>query len=281
MGSKSSKETTPKKMEPENATSKSTYLVIVDPQVDFHEGGSLAVAGATADSKRLAQFITTNAENIAGISVTMDTHQRLHVGNALYWVNAEGASPAPFTIISSEDITAGKWKASIPENEARAAKYVKDLEAGGQFKVCIWPDHCIAGTAGHNVQLDVMNAIDHWARTTKSAPNFIFKGQNEHTEAYSALKAEVPNEDPSTHLNTAAINLWDSYDRVLFSGEAASHCVNFTCRDFVANRKNAEVVVLSNCTSAVGGFEKAADCFFNDMKATDNVSVMTCDEVTF
>ena len=29
-----------------------TCLLIIDPQVDFHEGGSLAVPGATADSER-------------------------------------------------------------------------------------------------------------------------------------------------------------------------------------------------------------------------------------
>ena len=30
-------------------------LLIIDPQIDFHEGGALAVAGATAD-----RYYTTN-----------------------------------------------------------------------------------------------------------------------------------------------------------------------------------------------------------------------------
>ena len=38
--------------------SKSVILLIIDPQVDFHEGGTLAVTGATADSKRIAAMIT-------------------------------------------------------------------------------------------------------------------------------------------------------------------------------------------------------------------------------
>jgi len=219
--------------------------------------------------------------NIHAISVTMDTHQRLHVGNPLYWVNDAGKHPDPFTIITSEDLAAGTWKASVAENQERAVQYVKDLEGTGKFKVCVWPYHCIAGTPGHNVQADVMAALNQWSSTTMKAPHFIFKGQNAHTEAYSALKAEIPNDDPSTKLDTEAIALWDSYDRVLFCGQAASHCVNFTCRDFVANRKKAEVVVLSDCQSAVGGFEANAKTFFDDMGNTANVSVMACGDVKF
>ena len=32
-------------------------LLIIDPQVDFHEGGSLAISGATADSERITKMI--------------------------------------------------------------------------------------------------------------------------------------------------------------------------------------------------------------------------------
>ena len=49
--------------------------------------------------------------------------------------------------------------------------------------------------------------------------------------------------------------------------QAASHCVNFTCSDFQANAKKAETVVLTDCQSAVGTFEKQAEDFFERMKA--------------
>jgi nicotinamidase-related amidase len=49
-------------------------LLIIDPQVDFHPGGSLAVAGADEDSKRIADFIDNNIDNIDEIYVTLDTH---------------------------------------------------------------------------------------------------------------------------------------------------------------------------------------------------------------
>lgn len=49
-------------------------LLVVDPQVDFHEGGSLAVPGALADSKRIAGVIRDHAEDIDELVVTMDSH---------------------------------------------------------------------------------------------------------------------------------------------------------------------------------------------------------------
>ena len=74
-------------------------LLIIDPQVDFHEGGSLAVSsmklklyfhitiskifplywyikipGATKDAERIAKMINENIDKIDEIYVTMDSH---------------------------------------------------------------------------------------------------------------------------------------------------------------------------------------------------------------
>jgi nicotinamidase-related amidase len=49
-------------------------LLLIDPQIDFHEGGSLAVPGATADSERIAQMISEHGEEIDEIYVTLDSH---------------------------------------------------------------------------------------------------------------------------------------------------------------------------------------------------------------
>ena len=45
-------------------------LFIIDPQNDFHEGGSLAVAGATDDSKRIAELIERHPFEIDHIFVS-------------------------------------------------------------------------------------------------------------------------------------------------------------------------------------------------------------------
>lgn len=52
-----------------------TALLIIDPQVDFHEGGSLGVPGATADTQRLCQFVQQHRDDIDDVFVTLDSHQ--------------------------------------------------------------------------------------------------------------------------------------------------------------------------------------------------------------
>ena len=61
-------------------------LLIVDPQVDFHEGGSLAVPGACADAARIARLIVDHSQDIDEVVVTLDSH---HV-SALVWSRPTG-----------------------------------------------------------------------------------------------------------------------------------------------------------------------------------------------
>jgi hypothetical protein len=86
-----------------------TVLIIVDPQVDFHPGGSLGIPGADEDSARIADLITSKGNAIDEIYVTLDSHHRLHLAHAVCWTNAAGESPAPFTLIKNADIKAGLW----------------------------------------------------------------------------------------------------------------------------------------------------------------------------
>jgi nicotinamidase-related amidase len=51
-----------------------TVLLVIDPQIDFHPGGSLAVPGANEDSERIASLIVENLSNINEIYVTQDSH---------------------------------------------------------------------------------------------------------------------------------------------------------------------------------------------------------------
>merc|ERR1719242_662547 len=171
----------------EAAEKSKVMLVIVDPQVDFHEGGSLAVAGATKDSERLAQWIGREGKKITNITVTLDTHHSYHVGHAEYWQDKEGNKPDPFTLIKSNDlvINGGKWQSAKKEDRARADKYVKALEDTGKFVVCIWPEHCIKGTNGHNVFPALMTALKAWEKETGKQVTYIEKGEHPHTEMYS------------------------------------------------------------------------------------------------
>jgi nicotinamidase/pyrazinamidase len=52
----------------------SRAIVVVDPQPDFFEGGTLPVVGATRTSERIATFLRDNGDDYSLKVVTQDWH---------------------------------------------------------------------------------------------------------------------------------------------------------------------------------------------------------------
>jgi hypothetical protein len=50
-------------------------ILIIDPQVDFHPGGALPVAGADEDANRIGSFIRNNLDGLEAVHITLDSHQ--------------------------------------------------------------------------------------------------------------------------------------------------------------------------------------------------------------
>ncbi len=100
--------------------------------------------------------------------------------------------------------------------------------------------------------------------------NYVFKGMNLLTEHFSVFKAEMPLEnDPETQLNLKLIDELQSFHAVLVCGQALTHCVNQSCRDLVQNwpkERTADIALITDCTSAIPGFENLADEFLSFMK---------------
>ena len=250
-----------------NATN---ILFIIDPQNDFHPGGSLGVPGAHEDSRRIANFIRNNLESIDQIYVSLDSHHRIHIAHGVFWKNSVGEHPPPFTLIRNQDIANNTWTPVDAAKREYALQYTKTLEQKGRFVVCIWPEHCLIGTEGHAVVSVLNSALQEWARQRMTTVEYVHKGMNCLTEMYSAIAAEVPlSEDQATNLNRQLLERLHDADNLFFCGEAKSHCVNYTMRDVVAHwQKNPSALILLNdCTSAVPGFEEAAQNFERDMKA--------------
>ena len=91
-----------------------TTLLIVDSQNDFHAGGSLPVPNAEKDAERIASLIKSSLSEESSLEIdrivaTLDSHHKLHIAHPCFWVSKEGKRPDPFTLISSEDVKAGKW----------------------------------------------------------------------------------------------------------------------------------------------------------------------------
>lgn len=263
-------------------------LLIIDPQMDFMDhpakAGSLAVPGAHADMQRLAKLVKNFGSSLNDIHVTLDSHHALDIAHPTWWMDSAGTAPAPFTLISVDDVKAGKWRSRIPEFAERSRKYVQQLADEGRYLLCIWPEHCLIGSEGHRVHPELFDELVAWERKNLAVVDMVTKGSNPFTEHYSGLKAEVPDvEDPSTQLNMALIQTLEKADMVLIAGEALSHCVANTVRDIAANfdeRAVSKLALLEDCCSSVPGFEKLGRDFVAELsglgmklsKSTDFVS---------
>lgn len=232
------------------------HLLVIDPQNDFcNSKGSLFVPGATEDMDRLASMITRLSGRLDDIHVTMDSHRLFDIAHPLYWKDSSGNRPAPFTIITASDVADGKWSTSIPSLQRRALEYVRDLENGQRYPLCIWPPHCLIGSWGHQVVPSVLEAFHEWERGLAMV-DFITKGSNPHTEHYSGVKAEVPDpKDPSTQINTGLCTTLLDADLVAIAGEAGSHCLANTVRDIAREFGDdvyvKKLVLLTDATSPV------------------------------
>lgn len=230
-------------------------LLVIDPQVDFCEGGALPVPGGNGDMERLAAMVTRLGGRIDDIAVTLDSHRTIDIAHPAWWVDSQGRNPAPFTLITSADLAAGTWTPRNPDWRQRSTDYVKALETAGKYVLIIWPEHCLIGSPGHAVHPALFKALQGWEKTEFGMVNYVTKGANPFTEHYSAVAAEVPDQDdPSTMLNADLIDALRESDVILIAGEALSHCVKATVEDIADNIGAEHVrkfVLLEDCTSPI------------------------------
>lgn len=246
---------------------KQTHLLMIDPQWDFcHPTGKLSVAGADKDMERLAEFIRRNGQKIADIHCTLDSHQTIHVAHPIFWKNSKGEHPAPFSLISAEDVRKGVWTTTAAQWAAKGLHYVEQLEKHGRYQLCIWPPHCIIGSRGAALMPEISDALIEWETKHFAKVDYVPKGSNFFTEHYSAVQADVPDDsDNTTKLNTDLITILSQADEILITGEALSHCVANTVTDIANNFGDDNIkkfVLLKDTSSAVPvgpGPQMAAD----------------------
>lgn len=249
---------------------KNKALLIIDPQNSFidtpNNPGSLAVAGAYQDMLRLAKRISDNPHDYDAIFITLDTHSIHDIAHPDWWRDANGQPPNPFTLISASDVESGTWHAAKEEEQAWSLSYVQELEVANKYKLCVWPPHCIEGTAGWTVSAELQSALDAWETKTGKTVSYIKKGENPNTEHYSGFKAEVVIAGaPETAFNNELATQILFYNTVEVAGEALSHCVASSVDDLLERKKqvgaNTKVVLLADCMSSVTGFEANGQTF--------------------
>lgn len=249
------------------------HLLIIDGQRDFCDGecfGALAVPGADDDMSRLAAMIRRIAPHIDAVHATMDSHHPVDIAHPIWWRNAAGVSPSPFTVIGAADIESGAWIPRDPQARDRSLAYVRQLEMQGNYPLCIWPPHCLIGSTGQTMHPEVFDALCAWEDAKLAQVDYTTKGANPWTEHYSAIAAEVADpHDPGTLPNHALLASIATADRVVIAGEALSHCVRATVTDIVRNLGDEcakKLVFLEDASSNVPGFEEFGDAFLADMR---------------
>jgi nicotinamidase-related amidase len=263
-------------LQPAAADAFRTALLVVDAQNTFCTPGfELFVAGrsgtgALDDSRRLCEFVYRNLAAITQVVPTMDTHQALQIFHPVFLVDAEGRHPEPYTMVTLDDVDAGRWRVSArvaeelglsPEYAQQHLRYyVETLATGGKYALTIWPFHAMRAGIGHALVSAVEEAMFFHSIARTSQPDVQRKGDNPLTEHYSVLGPEVDTDlegEPLGRRNQELIERLLRFDAVLIAGQAKSHCVAWTIADLlddetVRERGLAEkVYLLEDCTSPV------------------------------
>jgi len=260
-----------------------SVLLVIDGQNDFHDisGAALSVPGAVKDTERIAAFI--KKINPTTIFASLDSHYSLDISHPSWWEKPNGDSVDIFTQMSSDDILNGRYVARI--DPARSLKYVQALEANGEFKHTIWPEHCLIGTEGQALHPMFFAALREWMNKNLKWVNFINKGVNPYTEHFGIFRANVPlNEDPSTQVNQGVFQTLNAHDVVYLAGQARTHCVANSLRQMlqIAPQLASKIVVLEDCMSNVVGLPQDFYNYVDGMYADavkQGVTVLKSDKV--
>src|SRR4051812_17827905 len=241
-------------------------LLLVDVKNPFCLGDfELFVPGAAEDSRRICEFVYRNLDEITQIVLTLDTHQAMQIFHALWLVGDAGRHPAPYTLVSSEDVERGIWRFNPdaggapgldPEaGQRHLLEYTQRLERGGKYALTVWPYHAMLGGIGHALVSAVEEGVFFHTVARQSQARFEAKGRVPWTEHYSALGPEVTSGPPGESVarrNEELVTLLLSFDAVVIAGEAKSHCVAWTIDDLLEEPALAEkTYLLEDCTSPV------------------------------
>ena len=259
-------------LRPASEDSLRVCLLLVDVQNTFCTPGfELFVAGrsgrgALDDNRRLCEFVYRNLGAITQAVVTQDTHQAFQIFHAPFLVDEAGNHPAPYTLVTAEDVAAGHWRVDANAAEvmglsgeratAHLRAYVDALATRGKYDLTVWPFHAMLGGIGHALVSVVEEALFFHTIARRAQTRFEIKGRNPLTEHYSVLGPEVLRGADGETLGTrndALVETLAGFDAIVVAGQAKSHCVAWTIDDLLADAPDiaSRVYLLEDCSSPV------------------------------
>lgn len=306
-------------------------LTIIDAQItfcipggvhDFWQGelfvGGRGGNGAVEDNQRLSEFIYKNIPILTEIDPTMDTHVPSQIFFREFWINDAGEFPAPFSLISYDDIRDGKWKVNpamiyhfpLPENRGgyipitelqRQAEFyaeqLRDQDRGikglQNYIPTIWPPHAMLTGIGHALVPAIDQAVYFHRQCRWSKNDVQIKGGNLLTENYSVVNPEVKQWWHGKALvqpNMKFLERLLKFDVVIIAGQAKSHCVAWTIADILSDilkkdKSLAEkIYLLEDATSPVvipgiHDYTDEADTAFEEFRNAGMKIVKTTDPI--
>lgn len=263
--------------------------------------GGRSGRGAVDDNIRLCRFIYRNLGAITEIAATMDTHDAIQIFHPIFLIDDEGNHPAPYTLVSAEDVQAGRWKfnpaiaptlgISVEYGQRHLEHYTQVLKGREKFDLTIWPYHAMLGGISHALVSAVAEAIFFHSLARRNQPDFAVKGRNPLTEHYSALGPEVVRGPAGERIAEKSDRFFQKlrdFDAVVIAGQAKSHCVFWTIDDLLSSIQAQDeglarkVYLLEDCTSPVvvpgaadyteaanAAFRRFADAGMHLVRSTD------------
>lgn len=263
-------------LKPASASKDRISLLLIDvqntfciPNFELFVGGRSG-NGAVEDNAHLCEFIYRNLGSITHIIATMDTHMSQQIFHPIFFVDAEGNHPAPYTDIHVDELHSGKWKFNpalstqfkiAPEyGQQMMIHYAETLKKIGKYALTIWPYHAMLGGIGHAIVPAVEEAIFFHSHARIDQPHFAIKGDKPFTENYSVVGPEVVTGPMGEVLGVhdpQFIQHLQEVDKLYIAGQAKSHCVAWTVQDLLDDilatdpELAKKVHLLDDCSSAV------------------------------
>ncbi len=271
---------------PASKDSQRVLAWFIDIQIDFcfpAPVGHLPVPNALDDTQRTVEWLYRNAQQITQISASLDTHTPFQIFYPSWWQNAQGQHPAPFTVISADDVRKNVWQ---PITEpVWSVHYLQELESVGKKQLMIWPYHCMEGSTGRALVPALSEAIMYHSGARMAQPSYLTKGTIAHTEFYSVVEPEVKYaRHPEGGLNTRFLEMVAQFDLIYVAGQARSHCVLETMNSVLRHFSAQPDVIrklrfLDDCTSSIPGFEKETEARIQQFAAQGVRLVRSADPI--
>ncbi len=256
--------------------SEKTALVLIDvqntfclPDFELFVGGASGM-GAVEDNRRLTEFIYKNLGGFTHIAATLDTHRPIHIFHALFLQDKDGNHPPPNTVITHQEVVDGEWQVNPAAVKSQGINpeyaqnyllhYTKELAEKKKFDLTVWPYHSMLGGIGHALVASVEEAVFFHSVARHTQPDYFIKGQKILTEHYSAVGPEVQQDQDERQLaqkDQALLEIVQDHQKVVFAGQAKSHCVAWTISDLldqileVDPALSERIYLMEDCTTPI------------------------------